>query len=57
MTLKNTDLDTKISTLNNLVQKLWSKIYFCKNVGSVRRLHTSHVQTAQDICHTEEHMN
>ena len=47
--LNNTDLDAKIAILYGLVQKLWSKTYFCKNVGNVRRLHTSHVQTAQDI--------
>ena len=41
--------DTKIAILSNFVQKLRSKTYFSKMVDNVMHLHTSHVQTTQDI--------
>ena len=43
--LKNTDLDTKIAILSDLVQKLWSETYFYKMVDNVMCSHMSHIQT------------
>ena len=43
--LKHTDLDTQNVILSAVVQKLWSKTYFCKMVADVTHSGTSHIQT------------
>ena len=44
--LKNIDLDTKITTLSNLVQKLLVKPDFCKMMANITHSGTSHAQTS-----------
>ena len=46
---KNTDLDTKIIILSALVQKLWSKMYFCKMMVNVIGLRVSRITSTWGI--------
>ena len=47
--LKNIYLDSKVIIRSALARMLWSKTSFLHNGGNVTRLHTSHIQGAQDV--------